>query len=165
MKTPTDVYFDQLRELHSVEAQLILALPELAAAATSPDLRRLLQDQESRAQRQKTRIEAVFERHGKPIEGKICEAMKGLVKGGHRRIASAESTAVRDLLLVAYGMRMRHYEMAGYGFVANLAEHLGFLEDAAALFTSLAESTEAQNRLVKISAGVCDAGTPAHASV
>jgi ferritin-like metal-binding protein YciE len=56
---------------------------------------------------------------------------------------------------------MRHYEMAGYGFVATLAEHLGFLEDAAAMFTSLAEANESQSRLMQVSARVFDAGTTA----
>jgi len=91
--TPSDLFFDQLRDLHSVESQVILTLPDLAEQAGDPSFRKLIAAHEEDSMRHKDVIVSIFERHGK--------ASKGLIDGGNEHLAKTEDAVVRDLLLVA----------------------------------------------------------------
>ena len=128
---PTDLFFVQLRDLCSAKSQVILTLPELAAHASSPGLRNLLLDHERDSIRHKKTIATIFKRHGVDPEGKICEAIGGLIKSGNGYLAKTGNPQVRDLLLVAHCNRLEHYEIAAYGFTVSLAQHLGWLKCSA----------------------------------
>ena len=158
---PTDLFFDQLRDLYSAKAQVILTLPELAEYASSSDLRSLLLSHEHESLLHKKTIAAVFERHGADPDGEICEAIRGLIKGGNAHLAKIDNPQVRDLLLVAHCNRMEHYEIAAYGFTVSLAQHLGFSKDAYDLAEMLGEEQEMTRHLAKVAASIFGERIPA----
>jgi ferritin-like metal-binding protein YciE len=156
---PQDLFFDQLRDLYSVESQVILTLPELAEQAQNETLRRILTEAEGASVLQKQRLCEIFRRHAAEPGGDICKAMKGLIDGGNEHLAQTGDTVVRDLLLVAHTNRILHYEIAAYSFTATLAECAGFHREAAALNESLEEERKAAGRLASAAAEIF--GTPA----
>lgn len=156
---PQDLLFDQLRDLYSVESQVILTLPELAEQAQNETLRRLLAEAEGTSVRQKERLCEIFARHAVDPGGDICKAMKGLIDGGNQHLAQTEDTVIRDLLLVAHSNRILHYEIAAYSFTATLAECAGFSREAAALQESLEEERDAARQLAGAAAEIF--GSPA----
>lgn len=145
--SPTDLFFDQLRDLYSVESQVILTLPDLAEHASNPTLRNLFLEHEGASLRHKEIVTAIFERHGVDPGGDICKAVKGLIDGGNEHLAKAEDPMVRDLLLIAHCGRIEHYEIAAYRFTTSLAESIGFSRDAAELGEILQEEEQTARRL------------------
>jgi ferritin-like metal-binding protein YciE len=130
LEHPDDLLHDQLRDLYSAESQVILTLPELARQARHPALRRLLVDHEKQSLEQKERLQRVAGRHDIDPSGDLCKAMQGLIEGGNEHLGKVEDPLVKDLLLIAHCNRIKHYEIAGYGFILSLAECLGRREDA-----------------------------------
>jgi ferritin-like metal-binding protein YciE len=147
LKHPTDLFFDQLRDLYSVESQVILTLPHLAAAASHPDLRRLLAGHEKQSEQQKNLLLSLFERCDQEPNGDICKAMKGLIEGGNEHLARTEDSKVRDLLVIAHCNRIKYYEIAGYGFAMGLAECIGLYREAEVLAAILDEEKGITHRL------------------
>jgi ferritin-like metal-binding protein YciE len=156
---PQDLFFDQLKDLYSVESQVILTLPELAEQAHNKTLRRLLAEGEGASVRQKQRLTTIFKHYAVDPGGDICKAMKGLIDGGNEHLAQTEDTVVRDLLLVAHTNRILHYEIAAYSFTATLAECAGFTREAGELQESLEEERAMARQLASAAAEIF--GTPA----
>ena len=154
IRNPNDLFFDQLRDIRSVECQVILTLPELAEKAEAPSLRAWLQDHEEMTSRHKQAVLSIFERHGEDPGGDICKAMKGLIDGGNAHLAKTEDAVVRDLLLVAHCNRIKHYVIAAYEFTTALAGRIGFPRDQQELAAILEEETSATQALAAIASGL-----------
>jgi ferritin-like metal-binding protein YciE len=116
---------DQIRDLYSVESQVILTLPELAAKATNSTLKDILTIHEEQTLKQKLRLKEAAKLLDENPEGDICKAMQGLIEGGNQHIAIAEGEQVRDMILIAHVTRIHHYEIAGYSIITTLARQLG----------------------------------------
>lgn len=159
LSTPNDLFFDQLKDIYSVESQVILTLTDLADHATEEALKSLLLEHEGASERQKKTVSAILKRHGVDPGGDICKAMKGLIDGGNEHLAKAEDPLVRDLLLIAHWNRIEHYEIAAYGFTTSLARSLGLTRDAEELAEILEEETTTARQLAEIASGIF--GVPA----
>ena len=105
----------QLQDLYSAEDQLISALPKMASAAHSPELRSALSSHLAETQRQKTRLEQAFRLLNQRPESDSCEAMQGLIAEGEEIIGLDGDPEVKDAALIAAAQRVEHYEIAGYG--------------------------------------------------
>lgn len=138
IRTPSDVLLDQLRDLYSVECQVILTLPALATAATNPHLREVLLNMEKAAHLHKERLRTACAMLDQTPDGEICRAMQGLIEGGNQHFRQPHECLTGDLLLIAHGNRMIHYEIAGYCFASALAKQLG-REDVHALISKTLE--------------------------
>ncbi len=152
LKHPTDLFFDQLRNLYAAKAQIILTLPELATRATFPELRRLLSGHEKPSRQHKDLLLSIFERHGAEPSGEICSGVKTLIECGDERLARAVDPKVRDLLLVAHCNLIKHYEIACYGFTTSLAECMGLHREAEVLASILDEEKDLTHRLASTAA-------------
>jgi ferritin-like metal-binding protein YciE len=152
----TDLFFDQLRDLLSVERQLQDSFPDLMRRAQAPDLRHVIADHipENRSQRQ--RLEAIFSEHGVQIGSDVSKAMAGLIEGGDQHLASAEDPRVADLLIIAHCSRIKHYEMAGYGFAACLGDCVGFSKESEILNEILGEERAMHLALLQAAANLFD---------
>ena len=78
------VFVDELRDLHNAEQQLIKALPKMAKAATSEELRKGFEEHLEQTKEHAARIEKIFGGLGEPVKGKKCKGM-GRDRGGGRR--------------------------------------------------------------------------------
>ena len=81
-ETLQDLYLEQLKDLYDAENQLIKALPKMAKAASSPELRNAFEEHLVQTKEHAQRIETIFEGMGEKAKGQKCKAMEGLVKEG-----------------------------------------------------------------------------------
>ena len=145
-----DLYLEQLRDLYSAETQLVDALPKMASAASSPDLKAGFNEHLGQTQEQVRRLERIFNDLGEKPTGHTCEGMKGLIKEGEEMIKTKGEPAAIDAGLIAAAQRVEHYEIAGYGTVRTYAELLGHNEHVTLLERTLNEEEETDERLTEL---------------
>lgn len=145
-----DLYLEQLKDLYSAETQLIDALPKMAQAASSPDLRKAFEDHLRQTEEHVRRLERIFQDLRESPKGHTCEGMKGLVKEGDQMLHMRGDAAVLDAGLIAAAQRVEHYEIAGYGTVRTYAELLGKGEHVSLLERTLQEEEETDERLSEL---------------
>ncbi len=145
-----DLYLEQLKDLYSAETQLVTALPDMARAATSPDLKGVFNDHLSQTEEHVRRLERIFQDLQQDPKGHTCEGMKGLVKEGQEMIKMRGESAVIDAGLIAAAQRVEHYEIAGYGTVRTYAELLGKDDHVSLLERTLQEEEQADELLTEL---------------
>ncbi|HET9086430.1 MAG TPA: ferritin-like domain-containing protein [Acidobacteriaceae bacterium] len=154
LETIEELLLDELKDLYSAEKQITKALPKMAKAASTPDLKQAFESHLEETKGQVQRLEQIFEMLGKKGTGKTCEGMKGVLLEGSEMIEDAEKGSVRDAGLIAAAQRVEHYEMAGYGSVRAFAQLLGKSEMVQLLDATLSEEKAADSKLTQISKGV-----------
>jgi ferritin-like metal-binding protein YciE len=145
--TMEDLLLDELHDLYDAEKQLTKALPKMAKAASSDELRQAFEDHLDQTRGHVERLEQVFEALGQKVKGKKCEAMAGLVDEGDEIASSTDDTAVRDAGLIAGAQKVEHYEIAAYGSARTHAQLLGHTRIAQLLEKTLGEEKEADSIL------------------
>ncbi len=145
-----DLLIEELRDLYNAETQLVDALPKMAEAATSRELKSAFEQHLEQTHGHVSRLENVFQQIGEKSSGETCEAMKGLVKEGEILVKAEGDPDVRDAGLIGAAQRVEHYEMAGYGTARSLARRLGENEVAETLQQTLNEEAEANKKLTSI---------------
>ncbi len=154
VETIEDLFLDELKDLYSAEKQITKALPKLAKAASSTELRAAFENHLEETKGHVERLEQIFQTLGKKGAGKTCEGMKGLVLEGSEVLEDVEKGPVRDAGLIAAAQRVEHYEMAGYGTVRSMAKLLGKSEIMSLLEETLSEEKAADEKLTQVSKGV-----------
>jgi ferritin-like metal-binding protein YciE len=140
--TPLQLFFDQLRDIYSMEVQLCESMPQLASLCTHQELRKLIVSHTHQNCDQIAEIAAIFERHGQSPGNEKCKAMAGLIEGGTDHLQGVHCPNTRDLMMVAHCRRIEYYEMAAYEFTTLLSGRLGLLREPAILSDLLAEEKD-----------------------
>jgi ferritin-like metal-binding protein YciE len=151
--TLEQLYFDQLRDLHNAETQLVSALPEMAAHATCTELRDAFNNHLEETRQHVERLNRILNNHGIAGDSVVCDAMKGLIKEAKKHLTETTPGDVRDAVLIASANRIEHYEIAGYGVAKAFASTLGFGDDADILDETLQEEGNADEEITKIATG------------
>jgi len=142
---------DELKDIYWAEKHLTKALPKMAKAASSDELREAFEDHLTQTEEHVTRLEKVFEMLGMKAQAKKCDAMAGLVEEGKSIIEDTENgTATRDVGLILAAQKVEHYEIATYGGLAQLAKTLGLAEVKEILGQTLSEEKAADELLTQI---------------
>ena len=141
-----ELYIDELKDLYSAENQLVKALPKMAKAATSEDLRAGFAEHLEQTKGHVQRLETIFEQLGESPKGKKCKGMEGLIEEGSEAIGEHDG-AVLDAALIGAAQRVEHYEMAGYGTVIAFAEELGESKHVSLLKETLEEEKATDEKL------------------
>jgi ferritin-like metal-binding protein YciE len=148
-----DVFAEQLNDLRSAEEQLVQALPKMAGAASSDELRRAFEEHLAQTRGHLERIDDVISMTGISKSNEVCKGMKGLIEEGAEIASATGDPMAKDAALIAAAQRVEHYEIAAYGTVATLADHLD-LDDAQDLLGQTLEEEEATDKLLtKIATG------------
>lgn len=150
VKTIDELMLDELKDLYSAEKQITKALPKMAKAAVSQDLKPAFEEHLEETQGHIERLDQIFETLGKSPRGKVCHGMQGLVEEGSEMMSELEKGPVRDAGLISAAQRVEHYEMAGYGSVREYAVLLGQKEIASLLDETLEEEKAADEKLTGI---------------
>jgi len=151
MTSLDELYVDQLKDLYSAESQLIKALPKMAKAAGSSDLRIVFEEHLNQTKRQAERIERIFSERGNGSpKGKKCVAMEGLIEEGKEIMQEDMEEAVMDAGLIAAAQKVEHYEIASYGTARAWAQQMGYDRDADLLQQTLEEESTANEKLTQI---------------
>ncbi len=149
----TDVFEEQLGDLYDAEQQLVQALPKVAGAASSGQLRDALEQHLEQTRGHVRRLEEVFTTVGVSPPTEHCEGMEGLLREGEKIMAAQGDSAAKDAALIAAAQRVEHYEIAGYGTARTLADELGFHDAKDLLDETLDEEANADKLLTKIATG------------
>lgn len=142
------LFIMELKDIYWAEHALVSALGDLQGAATTKQLQAAFKKHRAQTQEHVTRLEQVFKLLGEHAEGKVCEAMKGLIKEAHEIINDTSSdTLVRDAALIIAAQKIEHYEIATYGSLATLARIMGHTEEEALLNATLEEEKTTDTEL------------------
>jgi ferritin-like metal-binding protein YciE len=119
------LFVHELKDLYSAENQLLAALPKMANAASTQELKDGFEQHQKETEEHISRLEQIFQDLNYSPTGEKCDGMEGLIEEGEEIIEMEGDPAVKDAALIAAAQRVEHYEIAGYGTVRNLAQHLG----------------------------------------
>jgi len=144
------LYVDELKDLYSAENQLVKALPKMAKAASSEELRQGFEEHLEQTKGHVQRLEKIFSSLDASPKGKKCVGMEGLVREGSEVIDGDFEGAVLDSGLIGAARRVEHYEMAAYGAVCAIAKVLGETKHASLLEQTLEEETETDEKLTEL---------------
>jgi ferritin-like metal-binding protein YciE len=145
------LYVDELRDIYNAEKQLTKALPKMAKAATTEDLRSGFTEHLEQTRGHVERLEQIFEALGQRATGKTCVAMEGLVEEGSEIMQDDFKGDVLDAALIAAAQRVEHYEIAAYGTLCAFADLLGESQHASLLRQTLDEEKATDERLTELS--------------
>lgn len=145
-----DAFIDELRDTYDAEKQLTKALPKMARAATSPDLRAAFESHLEETRGQIARLEEVFASLDEKPRGKHCDGIAGIIKEGKSIMEEDFDDAAMDACLIAGAQRAEHYEMAAYGTLVAWARAMGHTEAADLLEQTLDEEKATDEKLTAL---------------
>jgi ferritin-like metal-binding protein YciE len=147
------LFENELKDLYNAEKQLVTALPRIAKAATSPQLRDAITSHLRETKGHVTRLERIFESLDLPARGKKCKGMEGLIEEGKEILEEDGEGKVIDAALISAAQRVEHYEIAAYGCLITFAEMLGHADAAGLLKQTLSEEEAADEKLTQLAEG------------
>jgi ferritin-like metal-binding protein YciE len=144
------LYIDELKDLYDAENRLVKALPKMAKAANSDELRAGFNEHLEQTKGHVDRLKEIFENIGEKPKGKKCQGMIGIVKEGDELLEEDFEGALMDAAIISAAQRVEHYEIAAYGCVRDWAALLGENEASALLEKTLEEEKETDRKLTEI---------------
>jgi ferritin-like metal-binding protein YciE len=126
------LFLHQLKDTYFAENAILKALPEMAQAAQSEELKGALAVHLKETEGQVKRLEQVFQIVGEKPEGVECKAIRGIIEEGQEILEEFQGGEASDAGLIAAAQAVEHYEIARYGTLLAWAKQLG-LSDAEGL--------------------------------
>jgi ferritin-like metal-binding protein YciE len=148
------LYVEELKDLYSAENQLVKALPKMAKASTSAELRTGFEKHLDQTKEHVVRLEEIFHALGESPKGKSCKGMEGLIKEGGELIEQALAPEELDAGLISAAQRVEHYEIAGYGCVSTYAKLLGEDRAVSLLRQTLVDEKDTDAKLSQLSGSI-----------
>ena len=149
-KTLEDLFHETLRDIYHAEKQILKALPKMAKAAHSDELRQAFEKHRDQTETHVERLEEVFEQMGKPARGKPCEAIQGIIEEGKEIMESFGDSPALDAGLLAGAQAVEHYEISRYGTLKTWADECGLGEAVRLLDETLEEEKQPDALLTRL---------------
>jgi ferritin-like metal-binding protein YciE len=149
-----ELLLDELKDLYSAESQIIKALPKMAKAASSPELRRAFERHLEETRRQVERLDQIGEELDVRMTGKKCKGMEGLIAEGRELLEEDLEEDVLDAGLIGAAQKVEHYEIAAYGTARTHAEMLGYRKIARLLQQTLNEEGATDKKLTQLAESI-----------
>ena len=149
-----ELLVDELKDLYSAENQIIKALPKMAKAASSPDLKRAFERHLEETRRQVERLNQIGEVLDIRMTGKKCKGMEGLIEEGKETMEEDLDENALDAGLIGAAQKVEHYEIAGYGTARTHAELLGHTKVAKLLQQTLDEEGATDKKLTQLAESI-----------
>jgi ferritin-like metal-binding protein YciE len=154
LDTLQKLYNDELRDLYNAENQLLKALPKMAKAASSQELKDAFKKHLEQTKGHVERLEQVFAELDAKPKGKTCHGMKGLIEEGSEILKQDGEDSILDAGIIVAAQKVEHYEIAGYGSARTFAHLLGQNRAAELLQATLDEESETNEILNKLAESV-----------
>ena len=145
-----DLFLDTLKDIYFAEKQILRALPKMAKAASSDELRGAFEKHHGETEGQVERLEQIFELLDKPARGKTCDAIQGILDEGKEIMDEYRGCEALDAGMLAAAQAVEHYEISRYGTLKAWAEKLGMTEAAELLEETLEEEKATDEALTEI---------------
>jgi len=152
-----DLFVHELRDILNAENQLVKALPKMAKAAASQELKDGFTEHLEQTKEQVKRLERIFKMLDMAPRGKKCAAMEGLIEEGSELIAEDADEMVKDAGLIAAAQKVEHYEIAAYGTLRTWAQQLAMDDAANLLQETLDEEGETDKKLTQLAESMVNA--------
>ena len=127
-----DLFHGTLKDVYYAEKKIWVALPKMAKAAQSEELKEAFLKHRDQTEGQIDRLVEVFGILKEKAVGKRCPAIEGILEEGSEIMDDFKGTAALDAGLIGAAQAVEHYEMSRYGTLRRWAEDLN-LDDAATL--------------------------------
>ena len=157
------LYVNELKDLLDAENQLIKAIPKMAQASASTELRSGFEHHLEQTRNHAKRIEQILQALGETAKGTKCKGMQGIVAEGKEMLDEDYEGAVMDSAIISAAQRVEHYEIAGYGCVREFAELLGENEAVSLLGKTLEEEKETDRKLTELAHSINRQAAPSAA--
>ena len=145
---------EELKDLYNAENQIIKALPKMAKAASSPELRRAFERHLEETRRQVERLDQIGEELEMKMSGKKCKGMEGLLAEGRELMEEDLEQDALDAGLIGAAQKVEHYEIAAYGTARTHASLLGYNKVARLLQQTLDEEGNTDKKLTALAESV-----------
>ena len=149
-KTLEDLFHETLKDIYFAEKQILKALPKLAKAANSDQLRNAFETHRDETEGQVGRLEEIFELIRKPARGKTCDAILGILDEGKEVMEEFGDSPALDAGLLAGAQAVEHYEISRYGTLKTWASELGLTGAAKLLDDTLVEEKRTDKLLTEL---------------
>jgi ferritin-like metal-binding protein YciE len=149
-KDLNDLFLDTLKDIYFAEKQILRALPKMAKAASSDELRAAFEKHHGETEGQVERLEQVFELIDKPARGKTCEAIQGILDEGKEIMDEYKGTEALDAGMIAAAQAVEHYEISRYGTLKQWAQQLGIKDAVRLLDQTLQEEKKTDENLTSL---------------
>ena len=149
-KNLQELFHDTLKDIYFAEKKILTALPKMAKAAQSAELRAAFEKHERETEEHVARLEKVFAEMGKSAQGKTCDAIVGIIEEGQDVMKEFKGKPALDAGLLAAAQAVEHYEIARYGTLKTWARELGFSQSAKLMEATLAEEKKTDETLSEL---------------
>jgi len=149
-KTFDDLFLDTLKDIYYAERKILRALPKMARAAQSEELKAAFQQHKEETEGQIERLQQVFEVLGKRAQGKTCPAIEGIIEEGEEIMEEFKGMPALDAGLISAAQAVEHYEITRYGTLKRWAEVLGLKEAVQLLDETLQEESKTDESLTAL---------------
>ncbi|MBD9544792.1 MULTISPECIES: ferritin-like domain-containing protein [Ensifer] len=149
-KVLSDLFHDTLMDIYFAEKQILKALPKMARAARSEEGKAGFLKHRDETEGQIERLGQVFEIIGKPLRGKTCEAIQGILAEGEEIMEEYRDSPALDAGLISSAQAVEHYEIARYGTLKSWAAQLGLDEAVPLLDANLQEEIATDQNLTAL---------------
>ena len=145
-----DLFLDTLKDIYFAEKKILTALPKMAKAAQSDDLKAAFKKHHGETEQHVVRLEKVFKALGQTAKGKTCDAILGILEEGKEIMEEYEDAPALDAGLLAAAQAVEHYEISRYGTLKTWAEELGHDDVAKLLDATLSEEKKTNDTLTQL---------------
>ena len=149
-KTLQDLFLENLKDIYYAEKKILVALPKMAKAVNSDQLRAAFEKHVAETEGQVDRLQKVFKLLKQNPKGKTCPAILGLVEEGEEVMEDFEDSPALDAGLLSGAQAVEHYEISRYGTLIAWAEQLGMTQAVQLLQQTLDEEKKTDAALSKL---------------
>jgi len=149
-----DLFIQKLRHVYDAEQRLTKALPKLADAATSPQLKQAFNTHLQETQTHVERVQQLFAFCNEKPNADTNDNIKGIINAGDDVIGLKSDAPIKDAALIAAAQCAEHYEIAEYGTLRAWARVLGYNQAVPLLDRSLEEEKKADLKLTDVAASL-----------
>jgi ferritin-like metal-binding protein YciE len=149
-KTLQDLFHDTLKDIYFAEKKILSALPKMAKASESDELKAAFEKHESQTEQHVERLEQVFEEIDAKPQVKTCDAILGIIAEGQEVMKEYKGAPALDAGLLAAAQAVEHYEISRYGTLITWANELGLDASSKLLQQTLGEEKETDEALSEL---------------
>ncbi len=144
------LFLHQLKDTYFAENAILKALPKMAKAARSEELRGAFAVHVEETREQVKRLDQVFRIVGEKPEGVTCKAIQGIIAEGEEVMQEFAGSEALDAGLIAAAQAVEHYEITRYGTLLAWAKQLGLGEAESLIKETLVEEENTDELLSEL---------------
>jgi ferritin-like metal-binding protein YciE len=149
-KNLQELFHETLKDIYFAEKKILSALPKMAKAAQSEQLKAAFEKHETETEEHVARLEKVFEELDESPRGKTCDAIMGIIEEGQEVMKEFKGAPALDAGLLAAAQAVEHYEIARYGTLKTWAQELGLSQSVTLLQATLGEEKKTDETLTQL---------------